>query len=651
MTKRHARGFSRSGARALTLALLSHGCGGARSQPIKPAIVSSAAAPLPSSPAATTTSPAAPAVPPTTAPLVAVTDPAALAALEQRGFSLANWLGLTTPGRASNAALVESEAASRTAYLSLVQVLEADLQAVKSADRHAGVEVHKYPHRLFNARWLRAKTAHFELIGVMNRLDRAPFRSGSCGETRLVYRLAYGTELAGTAVRSRLPLTLGIEIDVPVPEGGCSAIARRWMPPKDLRGAELAAWLTSASAPLDAGAAWARPATSHRIVVNLQRVRWPSAVRPDLGGHAEYLLRSFQPDRSHGTYIPAPLENTPRVDLTSNPGLRAELLSWLREPKNLAAIDSGTFALPEKFLARTALSVTPRGLARVQNRPFHRLFRDQDFATVDFSRFERVRSAQGLIRRLDQTSCEGCHETRSVAGFHLLGDDPIDNPSGNSLAGGTSPHLAAELRRRSDLMRALAANQNADFSQPFAERGDYAGYGAHCGLGTDPTFQPWNCDPRLTCRSYDSPAGDTVGQCLPATPRAAGDPCESGPLSPNANPLRDRVARVEREDCRSNAVCNRNSVGFPGGMCTEDCSSLSDSSTCGAIAVLEPFNACVARGRPFAECLQSQVRPAGLRACSADQPCRDDYVCARTERGGACIPPYFVFQLRVDGHP
>lgn len=30
---------------------------------------------------------------------------------------------------------------------------------------------------------------------------------------------------------------------------------------------------------------------------------------------------------------------------------------------------------------------------------------------------------------------------------------------------------------------------------------------------------------------------------------------------------------------------------------------------------------------------------------------RDDYICARTPDGnGACIPPYFLFQLRVDGH-
>ena len=43
----------------------------------------------------------------------------------------------------------------------------------------------------------------------------------------------------------------------------------------------------------------------------------------------------------------------------------------------------------------------------------------------------------------------------------------------------------------------------------------------------------------------------------------------------------------------------------------------------------------------------------GLRACSRSAPCRDDYICAGTAdpEKGACIPPYFVFQFRVDGHP
>jgi hypothetical protein len=83
-------------------------------------------------------------------------------------------------------------------------------------------------------------------------------------------------------------------------------------------------------------------------------------------------------------------------------------------------------------------------------------------------------------------------------------------------------------------------------------------------------------------------------------------------------------------------------------MCTADCSSA--GATCGAIAILDSFNACLARGESFLACIRGNTSPAGLRACDVDSPCRDDYVCARSGGGGVCLPPYFVFQLRVDGH-
>jgi hypothetical protein len=101
-------------------------------------------------------------------------------------------------------------------------------------------------------------------------------------------------------------------------------------------------------------------------------------------------------------------------------------------------------------------------------------------------------------------------------------------------------------------------------------------------------------------------------------------------------------------------VCNRSRVGFPGGMCTAACDA--PGARCGAIAVLDPFNACVARGDSFLSCIRGNVRPAGLRACNEQRACRSDYVCARASQTeheaaeGVCLPPYFVFQLRVDGH-
>jgi hypothetical protein len=83
-------------------------------------------------------------------------------------------------------------------------------------------------------------------------------------------------------------------------------------------------------------------------------------------------------------------------------------------------------------------------------------------------------------------------------------------------------------------------------------------------------------------------------------------------------------------------------------MCTASCDS--PGAACGSIAILDSFNACLARGEAFLACIRGNVQPAGLRRCDAEQPCRDDYVCARAASGGVCLPPYFVFQLRVDGH-
>jgi hypothetical protein len=233
-----------------------------------------------------------------------------------------------------------------------------------------------------------------------------------------------------------------------------------------------------------------------------------------------------------------------------------------------------------------------------------------------------------------------------VAGFHLLGED-VNAPVENSLALPTSPQLTADLPRRLRVARQMLAGEAPDFAAPFAERASDVGrYGDACGMGDDPSFTAWACGEGLVCSPIEATAGDVVGQCLPAR-ASVGDACEKGGVTPTANRLLDRMSRVEAQSCPG-MVCNRSSVGFPGGMCTAACGE--PGSSCGAIAILDPFNGCLARGDSFLACIRGNVRPAGLRACSAQEPCRDDYVCAQSAGGGACLPPYFVFQLRVDGH-
>jgi hypothetical protein len=97
--------------------------------------------------------------------------------------------------------------------------------------------------------------------------------------------------------------------------------------------------------------------------------------------------------------------------------------------------------------------------------------------------------------------------------------------------------------------------------------------------------------------------------------------------------------------------------GFPAGMLGIDgCTNLPAEATCGRVAATG-FNDCVASGKPFTECL-TFTKLAGLRACDRSNPCREDYICTapygdlgNNGDRGTCIPPYFMFQFRVDGHP
>ncbi|HUH05145.1 MAG TPA: hypothetical protein VML75_24270 [Kofleriaceae bacterium] len=576
--------------------------------------------------------------------VVLITDPEALAVVAEAGGSFGAVIG--------GAAGANNEQLMKTRFGSVVSVLTGDLRAIARADRKAGVGVRGNIHRLFDARWLSGAHARFELIGIASRLDRMPFEA-ACGEARLIYRLAYTARMSGETVSSRLPMAIVVALagDPRDPTAGCATAAARWRAPKQLAGMALGRWLTS-TGPL----AGLGPARVTRLEINLQSVRWPSSVRPDLGGHAEYLMRVFDA-RADGTrFDVGPLMNTPDVDRLRRDGrLRAELDAWIRA--NLETIDAGTAVLPDHLSATKITSVTPRGLARRANRPWRQLIDPRganpttDGLALENRRF--VSTPEALVRRLDDMTCTGCHQGRTIAGFHLLGEDGADLAPGNALAVSRSPHLIDELNRRASLTAAIAAGSPADFARPFAERSVIApgGYGDHCGLG-DPGFAAWTCAAGLSCQRYDTPDDDAaVGVCLPPSPRV-GDPCEVGALSPHRDPHRDRVAGARRTSCADNAGCNQNWVGFPGGMCTEGCSALSTDATCGVIAQLQPFNACLARKEPFPRCIANHVSPAGLRACDATRPCRDDYICARTpDGGGACTPPYFLFQLRVDGHP
>ncbi len=550
------------------------------------------------------------------APVTLVQDPAQLSKLT---LPLSRFFSAEA---GDNSSLYSKSAQYRIVADSLSQ----DLADLKAKDPRLDVTMAKI-HRLFAAGWLKSPSARFELVGVVNRLDRQPFHPEKCGEVRLVYRLSYEKS---KDLRSRLPMTVNVVHWV---EGDCQAAAKSWSE-SDLAGPK---------GPLSPERL--APAALKSIEVNLQSVRWPSTTRGDLGGHAEYLVRVFKP--AGRTLVLDRLENTPDVArLSAQPKGKAKLKEWIQQ--NLARLDEGTAVVPAEFLAVKATSVSPRGLARLANRPFSRLFTEKDFSALDFSNGKFVRSPKALLRRLDDLSCIGCHQGRTVAGFHLLGIDGPETLTGNAIAVSGSPHLLGDQPRRRRFVEALASGSKPDPARPLSEAGD-GGYGSHCGLG-DPGFADWKCASGLHCRAIGLAGGDdTVGQCFPKAPEA-GDPCEVGKMIPDADPHKDRVIETKQESCGS-GLCESTPVGFPDGMCARACDSPGPHQRCGSIAILAGFNGCLGAGKPFPTCLKQHVRPAGLRACGDDEPCRDDYLCTRADSGGVCLPPYFLFQMRVDGHP
>ncbi|MGH1540000.1 MAG: hypothetical protein ACRBHB_06240 [Arenicella sp.] len=575
------------------------------------------------------------------AKLVTVIDsPNLLTSLESE-FPIGKWLGQGDE--------VNNQQLTRQAYYrSIMNSIASDLDAARKKDPQLSVSMAK-SHRLLDKQWLFSKQANFELIGIINRLDRQPFATETCGEIRLIYRLAYrATQDNNSAIESRLPLTVNTVFWVPDDGMQCQQAARRW----DMKEPLNATQLLADDGPLHRSQLSFSQLKS--IEINLQAIRWPSTVRPDMGGYAEYFLRVFTFNSSRELFQLAPLENTPDTKLLQyNPEKKAQLLNWLKQPEQLQQLDQGLLQLPVQYLAKKASSFALHGLARKANRPYDQIFSEENFAEINFTNYTSIQSPYALLRRLNDMSCVGCHQARTIAGFHFVGKDRPDTSSVNSIHVARSPHLSGDLQRRVDYLKALVNGSSAKLSRPFSERAVYdeGELGSHCTLGIDTSFKKWSCKQGLQCQQVSDQKNSPIGRCVSKQPQA-GSACEIGIMTQHNNPLKDRIVQSQLSTCGTNNHCERTRVGFPNGMCSSNCDHLADGETCGSIAVLYGFNRCLAANKPFTDCLEQNVRPASLMQCDNNKSCNDDYICARTASGqGACIPPYFLFQLRVDGHP
>ncbi len=333
------------------------------------------------------------------------------------------------------------------AYAAIVDTIAADLGALRQDIKAGGRTLHEFTGaetgRVMDMRWLRSPGARLRLVGVVNRLDRRDFHDlrgeAGCGEMRLIFRLAYGFKKdgQGKVLSSKMPFNFNAVYDVlPGPDGDCREAALRWTP-GDGQIAD-ARWL--AGGPLDR-----RHLRFRQLELNAQVVRFPSGQEPQFGGQAVYLMRIFGIDGVRIAELP--LENTPDVArISADAALKAELAAYVRD--NAQAIDQGVYMIPDRLLARKAISYSTFGNARQVNHPFSPLLSPQDFAGLDLSQNSLVRSPEALLERLDNGTCQGCHQSGATAGFHFIGlDDKFTSPL-NRIEVGISPHFHAELPRR-----------------------------------------------------------------------------------------------------------------------------------------------------------------------------------------------------------
>ena len=152
--------------------------------------------------------------------------------------------------------------------------------------------------------------------------------------------------------------------------------------------------------------------------------------------------------------------------LSADAALKAELAAYVRD--NAQAIDQGVYMIPDRLLARKAISYSTFGNARQVNHPFSPLLSPQDFAGLDLSQNRLVRSPEALLERLDNGTCQGCHQSGATAGFHFIGlDDKFTSPL-NRIEVGISPHFHAELPRRDAYVAAVAAGREPNRFRPLS---------------------------------------------------------------------------------------------------------------------------------------------------------------------------------------
>src|SRR6266851_5039273 len=496
----------------------------------------------------------------------AITDPYALReldlgehptnGLDRVGFGLRPYI---PAARAVAAPILNDELFALPSMAPVRQAIDAEFERYMARHRTdlpsetIGVGA-SFDWQMFDRKLLYSARSRFVLAGIVNRMDRAFVSPETCGEIRLIYRLArVGDAVVGDNANSpRLPMTLNVVLrakgEKTLAPGGiaitCQEIARRWLATAEWpqTGADFAIRLMSGGGPLE----FVEPVHVDRIETNLQIAHAPKSVVRDF--RTDYLLKVFDYSAQSGTFEEAPLENQiDRERIFADEALKRDFKAWLLDSGHFGELDRGTILVPKKFLARSAIAATPVGFTASDLQPAFGLLQADDakadtvFKESDVVEalkraadagvtLQNIRSPTGFERRLNDMSCSGCHQTRGIGGFHFPGVDWMAAKPDNSTVVPASPHFFGDQIRRRDILAALRDGIDPDYSRGFSGRPQLRGstelagteyedgWGALCyqqkpdAKDNDVSFRSWSCAEGLACQVVDK--ASRTGMCF-----------------------------------------------------------------------------------------------------------------------------------------
>ena len=181
----------------------------------------------------------------------------------------------------------------------------------------------------------------------------------------------------------------------------------------------------------------------------------------------------------------------------------------------------------------------------------------------------------------------------------------------------------------------------------------------------------FSCGSGLSCEvlSNNSAVPIDFGVCVNKASSLAGSACLAGDMDESGRTRLDTMRGNQQVGCQDEGVryrCLRPFQGTPSGMCISECKN-SGQRKPGEICAYNAnsnFEACAA-SNDFASCQNLTGKRSLRQACDKDSHCREDYICQgifsvagspvplknRQGKAGFCAPVYFIFQMRLDGHP